>query len=197
MIKNALHPKDFFHTLSDSRIPHCSPWRSAKVRPGRIWMIIQPCLHFLAFLSHPESQSLGFGTWVPEWWEEPSSTGYDTLFFLAVIPLHTSTLLSILPFFTRFGLGPLRPPAGWGDSIPAFSRQRGQGLRVQTWHAFSLFSSLQMQMLIGKLLDLPKGVIKERWKAQMHGRCPGQVRGLSFAVTSYTNDSTLHSGSGD
>jgi len=75
-------------------------------------MIIQPCLHSLAFLTHPESQSLGFGTMVPERGEEPSSTDYDTLFFLTVIPLHMSILLSILPFFTRFGPGSLRPPAG-------------------------------------------------------------------------------------
>lgn len=165
MIKNASHHitynfKFFFHTLSEQIPLNYSPWRSVKVRPGRIWMIIQPCLHSLAFLSHPESQSLRFGSWGPERWVEPSSTGYDTLFFLAVIPLHTCTLLSILPFFTRFGPGPLRPPAGWGDSIPAFSGQRGQGLRVQTGHAFSLFSSLQEQMQIGKLLHLPEGVIK-------------------------------------
>lgn len=159
-------------------------------------MIIQPCLHSLAFLSHPESQSLCFGTWGPERWEEPSSTGYDTLLFLAFIPLHTCTLLSILPFFTRFGPGPLGPPAGWGDSIPAFSGQRGQGLRVQTWHAFSLFFFSPRADPDRQVAGPSWRSDKERWKAQMHIRCPRQVRGLSFAVTSYTNISTLHSGCG-
>lgn len=147
-----------FFTLSEQIQLHCSPWGSAKVRSGRIWMIIQPCLHFLAFFSHPESQSLGFGPWGPERWEEPTSTGYDILFFLTVIPLHKWTLLSILPLFTRLGSGPLRPPAGWGDSIHPFSRQRGQGLRMQTWHVFSRLSALQMKMQ--KLLDLPEGAMK-------------------------------------
>lgn len=148
----------FFHTLSEQIQLHCSSWGTAKVRPGRIRMIIQPCLHFLAFLSHPESQSLGFGPWGPERWEEPSSTGDDTLFFLAVIPLHTWTLLSIRPLFSWLGSGPLRPPAGWGDSIPPFSRQRGQGLCMQTWHVFSSLSALQMKLQ--KLLDLPEGAMK-------------------------------------
>ncbi len=121
-------------------------------------MIIQPCLHFLTFLSHPESQSLGFGPWGPERWEEPASTGYDTLFFLAVIPLHKWTLLSILPHFTRLGSGPLRPPVGWGDSIPPFSRQRGQGLRVQTWHVLSRLYTLQMKM------QNCWTFLKERWR---------------------------------
>ncbi len=139
-------------------------------------------------------QSLGFGPWGPERWEEPTSTGYDILFFLTVIPLHKWTLLSILPLFTRLGSGPLRPPAGWGDSIHPFNRQRGQGLRMQTWHVFlSPFCSPNED---AEVAGTSWRSDEERWKTLMHGLYPRKVRELSFAVTSYTNLTTLHSGGG-